>query len=535
MNALPVVQRELRAQSRQVFTYWLRVIGAAAVVAMTVFFVANVGLRPDAGAELFSYLHGILHGSIWLLVPLLCADCLSRERREGTLGLLFLTPLKAHDIVLAKGVVHGLRAATLLLAAVPVAMLPALIGGVSWRQVTASVAINSTAVCLALAASLLASASSKSWMRSLLAAYMWSSVFAVGMCYALLKVMTLLLGRAALFNIWHGFQLALGINPEFFLASYYYRSGAVFMKAATSNQLFHAVMAASLVVLVVAVIFFVVVLLIAAFAASRSWQDRPPHQVVTKLKEVFCTPMMMQHVLKRWMRHTIEHNPIGWLERRVWSGRLVIWGWFAVMISVYSMLLGNASYLYRALDTIHVLMGTLLTGSLALNSASSFRREREARVLELLLVSPIKEWQIIGGRLRGLWGQFLPSIVLLFTGWIYLATATTYGNNSFALILQLAIALTAIPVIGLYFSLVCRSLIAAVTWTFLVGLVLPMNSLALVKLALALMYWHGSSHSLAPVLNTLLHPALIQAVLGGVLVVRLHRRLVQRNFATESV
>jgi hypothetical protein len=49
-----------------------------------------------------------------------------------------------------------------------------------------------------------------------------------------------------------------------------------------------------------------------------------------------------------------------------------------------------------------------------------------------------------------------------------------------------------------------------------------------------LMYWHGISRSLAPVLNTLLHPALIQAVLAGVLITRLHRRLVQRNFATES-
>jgi len=537
MNAWPVIHRELRAQSRQVFTYWLRVVGAAAVIAMAIFFTANVGLRPDAGSALFSFLHGILQISIWLLVPMLAADCLSRERREGTLGLLFLTPLTARDIVLAKGVVHGLRAATLLLAAVPVAMLPALIGGVSWRQVVASAALNAAAACLALAAGLVASASSKSWIRSLLAAYVWSAILAFGMCSALLGFMTQALkgGRPfSMFNIWQGFQLALGINPEFFMSSYYYRSGLTFFDNNTSKRLFDAVMTASLMVLLVAAVVFLLALLVAAWVTSRAWQERPPHPLMTRLTRVFCTPMLMQDLLKRWMRHTLERNPIGWLERRAWSGRLVIWGWLAVMISIYSLLVSNANYLYRSLDTIHVVMGTLLVGSLAVNSASSFRRERETRVLELLLISPVKEWQIIGCRLRGLWGQFLPSIILLFAGWVYLAAATHRGDNTAALILRMSVALVAVPVIGLYFSLVCRSLLAAVTWTFLLGVLLPGNVLPLVNLTFALMYWHGFAHSVAPVMNSLLHPALLQAILAGVLIIRLQRRLVHRNFATDS-
>ena len=534
MNALPVIHRELRAQSRQVFTYWLRVVGAAAVVAMAIFFTANVGLRPDAGAELFSYLHGILQGSIWLLVPLLCADSLSRERREGTLGLLFLTPLKARDIVLAKGVVHGLRAATLLLAAVPVAMLPALIGGVSWRQVAASVAINSAAICLALAAGLLASAGSKSWVRAVLSAYVYAAILAAGMCVALVIFMALALGRRALFSLEHGFQLALGINPEFFLSSYYTRNGISFVNSTASAQLFNGIMVASLMVLLLAIAVFLVVLLVAALATSRSWQERPPHPAITRLKQVFCTPVLMQNLLKFWMRRTLARNPIGWLERRAWSGRLVIWGWFAVLISIYSLLLSDPAYLYNSVDKHHIFMATLLVGSLAMISASSFRRERETRVLELLLVSPIKEWQIIGCRLRGLWGQFLPSIILLFAGWIYLATVTQRGNSSAAQMLRMSVGLITIPVIGLYFSLVCRSLLAAVAWTFLVGVLLPPNVLPLLNVTMALMYWHGISHSLAPVLNTLLNPALIQAVLAGVLIIRLQRRLVQRNFAMDS-
>ena len=72
------------------------------------------------------------------------ADALSRERREGTLGLLFLTDLRGYDVVLGKMVITSLNAFFALLAALPLLALPILIGGVSvgefWR--TTLVLIN---------------------------------------------------------------------------------------------------------------------------------------------------------------------------------------------------------------------------------------------------------------------------------------------------------------------------------------------------------------------------------------------------------
>ena len=46
--------------------------------------------------------------------------------------------------------------------------------------------------------------------------------------------------------------------------------------------------------------------------------------------------MLWLTFFRRWMRRKLERNPIGWLEQRTWSGRLVTWGWFAVLISIYS-------------------------------------------------------------------------------------------------------------------------------------------------------------------------------------------------------
>lgn len=177
MNLLPVIERELRGLARHAFTYHLRAIGAAAALLASLLFGLQHGFRPNMGGPLFSSLHMALFCAIWLFVPLLTADCISKERREGTLGLLFLTRLRAHDIVVAKGLAHGLRALTLWLAVLPVVMIPILLGGVSWSEAVLSILVNFSAMCWALAAGLLGSAWSKAWLRALLRAAILAIAF----------------------------------------------------------------------------------------------------------------------------------------------------------------------------------------------------------------------------------------------------------------------------------------------------------------------------------------------------------------------
>src|SRR5215471_4284833 len=177
MIVLPVIGRELRASARQPFTFSLRALGVAALLLASLMFGLEHGFGPTLGSKLFASLHLTLFCAIWILVPMLTADCISRERREGTLGLLFLTRLRATDIVTAKSLAHGLRALTLWLAVAPVLTIPFLLGGVSWPQALLSIAINFSAICWALAAGLLASAWSKRWVRSLLGACIISISF----------------------------------------------------------------------------------------------------------------------------------------------------------------------------------------------------------------------------------------------------------------------------------------------------------------------------------------------------------------------
>src|SRR5579859_1247473 len=167
MILLPAIERELRAAARHSFTYSLRVIGVMALLVVFGAMVLEEGLGRGAGGKLFGHLHCALFFSIWILGPLLTADCISRERREGTLPLLFLTPLRPRDIVNAKSMAHALRAFTLGLAVVPLLTVPFLLGGVSWPEVVLSVLVNSSSICLAIGAGLVGSATSKTWTRAM--------------------------------------------------------------------------------------------------------------------------------------------------------------------------------------------------------------------------------------------------------------------------------------------------------------------------------------------------------------------------------
>lgn len=135
--AFPMVLREMQEAARQRSTFWVRL--ATASVALCVMLVVGLVTRlesPENRGEallvalvLIAWAPAITSG-LWLT-----ADSISAEKRDGTLGLLFLTDLRSHDVVLGKLAVHLLRGWECLLALVPLMCLPLLMGGVAWQQV----------------------------------------------------------------------------------------------------------------------------------------------------------------------------------------------------------------------------------------------------------------------------------------------------------------------------------------------------------------------------------------------------------------
>src|SRR5262245_17994793 len=134
MSFLPIVGRELRVGARRRSTHGLRLLAAVAAGVVTVWFCSlpTQGQPPTAlGKTLFSSLSIMAFAYCLLIGPFLTADSVSSEKRDGTLGLLFLTDLRSLDVVLGKWVAASLAGFYGVLAVLPSLGVPLLLGGVT--------------------------------------------------------------------------------------------------------------------------------------------------------------------------------------------------------------------------------------------------------------------------------------------------------------------------------------------------------------------------------------------------------------------
>ena len=134
MNFLPIVARELRVMSRREWLYWIRVAFAAVGMVAAVLMFYEGSRRHGQGEEMLWLLSAVTMLLALVSGSLFTADCISSEKREDTLGFLFLTNLKGYDIVAGKIAISAITTTAGLLAMFPVFFLPLLAGGVTWAE-----------------------------------------------------------------------------------------------------------------------------------------------------------------------------------------------------------------------------------------------------------------------------------------------------------------------------------------------------------------------------------------------------------------
>ncbi|MBI2946986.1 MAG: ABC transporter permease subunit [Verrucomicrobia bacterium] len=181
MQALPIVQRELRVASRNPKTYHVRL--KAAIVALLfglwILFTTGRFMGPMGGTTpVFLVMTQLAF--IWCLFAGMSqtSDCLSQEKREGTLGLLFLTDLRGYDVVLGKLLSASLPSFYALLATFPILSLPLLAGGVQPGQFWCAVLALANTLFFSLACGLFVSSVSRRQLRArhtgiLLVVFFW--------------------------------------------------------------------------------------------------------------------------------------------------------------------------------------------------------------------------------------------------------------------------------------------------------------------------------------------------------------------------
>jgi len=493
MNLRPIIARELRTSARRGTTYYSRLVPG--LVLLIVAWFGDTGLAGNAAmvqlsANLFNVLHATLFSLIWLLVPLITADIISREKREDTLGLLLLTPLRAHEVVVAKAVNALISGAMLILASVPIIAIPIMFGGVTGGDLMRSCLINCSALIGAVTAGLLASSVSEKRGRA------WAvCLLMAGGCFSIIYSAMVMVEIS--FAYWGQNRLAevfdwLIGNPGYLfalpVAGWVFAAGLDDTMLGISNSGLGRVIPA----IIAAAGSFLFAWIGIRFAAARvrgHFDARFLTVRQQKVRSFFTRERFFAKGLNVRRAGLLERNPSAWLAGRKWSARLTKWGWLFLSVSVVTISTLDGEYYFgETVATTCVWLGMFMLASVTLISVTSLPGERDSGAFELLLVTHLDPRRFVAGRLQGIQCSFIPSALLVASVYSYTTLfpiswnfANMYspdhvfeeGMLMAAAVMFFFTLLRYLPVIGLCFSLGRPGLLASCLNTLFFAVIVP--------------------------------------------------------------
>jgi ABC-type transport system involved in multi-copper enzyme maturation permease subunit len=372
---LPVVERELRLAARKPSTFWLRVIAAAVALGLATI----VGLMRSIGGIGVSMLGQIVFGVLtWgaLLTALaaglfLTSDCLSEEKREGTLGFLFLTDLRGYDIVGGKLLASSLRAFYALLALFPILAITLLMGGVTGAQFWKTAVALINALMFSLASGMLVSCFSRDAQKALSATILLLLLFNLGGpgVDALISAISNrgFIARASLASPAFLFTQAAGWSANYWMALFATQAIAWLSLALTSVFL------------------------------PRAWQQKTVKAVTNRGAYAwkYGGPKRRERLRRKWL----SIDPMIWVScRERWIGAGILVVVLLALVALASLLLANnrsVQYIWSSVGALFAFVFYIWTAS---HASRFFFELRQSGLMELLLSTPLTEKEIVQGR-----------------------------------------------------------------------------------------------------------------------------------------
>jgi hypothetical protein len=433
----PIVERELRVGSRQSATYWSRTGAASSGIIIVCWVLAAqlaAGPAARAGQFTFRVLAGIAAFTAVASVLQLASAAFAREKREDTLGLLFLTPLKPIDLVVGKLVFTSLGAFYRFLSIVPLLALPMLVGGVTAENFL--LLVLGLIHFVFLGATLGLYISSRSWDDKRAATAASVTMFCLVLLPAVALVLSGGLGQPRVASLF-------AISPA-------YPIWQATVPGAAHSGLFWASL---LWTQILGWIFFRA----ACRTLPRCWQDRPlnlapvgEHLQSRDRKELAQTPVLADELplaaaqvrrsvrgqfsgqQRGWM---LDQNPVFWLAMRSRPRSSAAWilGALGLVACGVMVATGHSDKLLSpglALFMCFCVNAAFKT-QISTQASRAFARDGGKDPLELLLSTPITARELMDGHMRALRDTLRPWIqgaLWIETGW--LAATITFSALS---------------------------------------------------------------------------------------------------------
>lgn len=405
MTLAPIIGREMRVAARLRGTYWLRFAAAALALVISGFLILTTWGRPmfETGRLIYvavswmTFLVCLLSG-LWLT-----CDSLSEEKREGTLGLLFLTDLRGYHVVIGKLAANSLTALLCVLAVVPILAMTLLMGGITAMEVARMALALATALHFSLCSGLLISS------------LCHSSRKAFFLTFALIFGLTAL--APILGGIWAENFEASNLTPVFFVVS----SGCAMVFAGASEYAREPWL--YWVSIGVGQLLGCLFLAAACRIIPHRWQEKS-----ATIREDSWRGHWHRFWMggARWRKQfrlkALAQNPYYWLTSRGRWGRLLAWSPLLITAGIWYWGWYEDRLNWFIADTFvttMICLGGCLKVWVATRAGQNLGEARRLGVLELFLTAPLSARQILAGQWRSLARFFFwPLLVFLAGVWM---------------------------------------------------------------------------------------------------------------------
>ncbi len=465
MNFLPIAERELRVAARKRATFWIRLSAALLTLiiaaAMLVIF-SNAGApTPNKGQVLFLILAWMAFAYAFAAGVFLTADSLSEEKREGTLGLLFLTDLRGYDVVLGKLAATSLHAVYGVVAAFPVLAISLMLGGLLASQFWAGLLAILNMLFVSLAVGMLASTFAR------------EALPAMNITVALLSA---LVGLPYLIDAgladWNGTKFAIQTGVVATLHPLLIVTAGIRGSYWSSLLLSHAA--------------GWLCLALAAWRVRRHWQEQPVKIKTAKTRSVARSTDEAQ-------RRSDE--PIVWLASR--SKRFRLWillPVFGATTMISLLLVDTRPVLMTIALGLANFLGLLLFLWMTAHATRFFGDGVRTGAFELILCTPMPPSEIVRGQWIAYMRTFAVPLMFLIAVEQILTSIQWAGSgiaaNAYAIASQINSAVTSITTagalgsFGMWMGLRSRRPHMAVIKTFVLVFILPAIAISIVQMIL---------------------------------------------------